>query len=147
MELELEPVCRVFKCPLMPRYFSQCRRSYLLPHVIHQICRPCVYSRLLQLDDPLELILVPSDSPPPYAILSHNWGATEDEILFKDVADCTYAKKPSHLKAKKPAKKALEDGLDHAWIDNCSIDRGNLAELQEVINSKYRHTCMVQRQF
>ncbi|KAK4032864.1 vegetative incompatibility protein-like protein HET-E-1 [Parachaetomium inaequale] len=46
---------------------------------------------------------------PPYAILSHTWGAEE----------------------------ALMDTLEWVWVDTCCIDKTSSAELSEAINSMY----------
>ena len=35
-------------------------------------------------------------------------------------------------------RQALEDGLTHAWIDTCCIDKSSSAELSEAINSMFR---------
>ncbi|KAJ5042653.1 beta transducin-like protein-like protein HET-E4s, partial [Bipolaris maydis] len=57
---------------------------------------------------------------PPYAILSHTWGADSDEkILF-----C--------------GSQARHDGLQYFWIDTCCIDKNDKAELAFSIRSMFR---------
>ena len=75
---------------------------------------------------------------PPYAILSHTWG--EDEVTFKDMLKYreTARQKAGFLKVEKCCEKARQDGLQHAWIDTCCIDKRSSAELSEVINTMYR---------
>ncbi|AEO70418.1 uncharacterized protein THITE_2121847 [Thermothielavioides terrestris NRRL 8126] len=77
--------------------------------------------------------------PPPYAILSHTWGADHEEVSYRDVLD-------GRLKSAtgRPAKvtgcclRAKKDGYQYVWIDTCCIDKTNLVELQEAINSMFR---------
>jgi hypothetical protein len=97
-----------------------------------------------------ELISVPSHDPPPYAILSHTWGAPEDEILFDDIrASVKQAKKrASFIKIQYACEQARKDSLEFCWIDTCCIDKRSSAELQESINSMFEwykkaHICYV----
>lgn len=87
-----------------------------------------------------QLINVSSD-PPPYAILSHRWGYTDDEISFEDFnqrSNQAKLKKGFKQKVEPCCRQALEDGLTHAWIDTCCIDKSSSAELSEAINSMFR---------
>ncbi|KAF2100169.1 HET-domain-containing protein [Rhizodiscina lignyota] len=88
----------------------------------------------------LKLENVSSDDPPPYAILSHTWGAPEDEILFQDMAmgPQQAALKASFIKVKFVCDQARDDGLEYCWIDTCCIDKSSSAELQEALNSMFR---------
>jgi len=73
---------------------------------------------------------------PPYAILSHTWG--NDEVDFQEFKDMEIAKlKSGWSKITKLCEKALSDGLHHAWIDTCCIDKSSSAELSESINSMF----------
>ncbi|KAL9112015.1 MAG: hypothetical protein Q9227_003635 [Pyrenula ochraceoflavens] len=84
---------------------------------------------------------MPSWDPPPYAILSHTWGAPEDEVLFEDFVNGTLkpeAKaKSAFFKVCYACKQAKADDLEYCWIDTCCIDKSSSAELQESINSMF----------
>jgi ankyrin repeat protein len=79
------------------------------------------------------------EKAPPYAILSHTWGNDCDELSFRDVEsgsiDETGVK---YVKFRGCCQQAEKDGLDYAWIDTCCIDKTNLVELSEAINSMFR---------
>jgi hypothetical protein len=75
---------------------------------------------------------------PSYAILSHTWGDTE--VTFQDI-DLLKNYETSGLRARKIrycCKQARGDGLSHAWVDTCCIDKSSSAELSEAINSMFR---------
>lgn len=75
---------------------------------------------------------------PPYAILSHRWGAPSDEVTFRDLVDISSVKqKKGYQKVMACCAQALEYGLSYAWIDTCCIDKSSSAELSEAINSMY----------
>ncbi|KAM7198693.1 Heterokaryon incompatibility protein (HET) domain containing protein [Naviculisporaceae sp. PSN 640] len=76
---------------------------------------------------------------PPYAILSHTWGADGDEITYKDVLNIDYEvrKKPGFKKLQFCARQAKADKLEHFWIDTCCIDKSDSTELNEAINSMF----------
>ncbi len=72
---------------------------------------------------------------PPYAILSHTWGAKETDLHgFQNVVES----KSLPIKLSGFIDQAKNDGLNHAWIDTCCIDKANPTELSEAINSMYR---------
>lgn len=75
---------------------------------------------------------------PPYAILSHRWGADEDEVLLQDVMQSTGKHKTGYQKLLFCAKQAAADGLQYFWVDTCCIDKSNSTELSEAINSMFR---------
>ena len=75
---------------------------------------------------------------PPYAILSHTWGAGTDEVTFKDLIDGTGKRKAGYDKIRFCGEQARSDGLQHFWVDTCCIDKSNSAELSEAINSMFR---------
>jgi hypothetical protein len=82
-----------------------------------------------------------SGKPPPYAILSHTWTQPSDaEVEYKDlIADRSVARfKPGYQKIEKCCERAIKDGLNHAWIDTCCIDKSSSAELSEAINSMFQ---------
>ncbi|KAM0246208.1 hypothetical protein ACHAQJ_010299 [Trichoderma viride] len=76
---------------------------------------------------------------PPYAILSHTWGNDRDELSFRDVEDGNINEASlGSVKFRGCCRQAKKDGLDYAWIDTCCIDKTNLVELSEAINSMFR---------
>ncbi|PTB59278.1 hypothetical protein M431DRAFT_58546, partial [Trichoderma harzianum CBS 226.95] len=76
---------------------------------------------------------------PPYAILSHTWGDDSEELSFRDVEDGNINKLGvGSAKFRGCCRQAAEDNLGYAWIDTCCIDKTNLVELSEAINSMFR---------
>jgi hypothetical protein len=75
---------------------------------------------------------------PPYAILSHTWGADIDEVTFQDLIDGTGQSKPGYDKIRFCGRQARSDGLQYFWVDTCFIDKSNNTELSEAINSMFR---------
>jgi hypothetical protein len=73
---------------------------------------------------------------PQYGILSHTWGADNEEVTFKDVMEGTGQKKPGYDKIRFCIEKSNE--LQYFWIDTCCIDKSDPMELQEAINSMFR---------
>ncbi|KAK4169655.1 hypothetical protein QBC43DRAFT_306491 [Cladorrhinum sp. PSN259] len=76
---------------------------------------------------------------PDYAILSHTWGDDVEELTFRDV-EAGMVDKPGvgSVKFRGSCQQAVKDGLGYVWIDTCCIDKGNLVELSEAINSMFR---------
>jgi len=79
------------------------------------------------------------DNIPPYAILSHTWGNDTEELTIRDV-ELGEVDKPGvgSIKLRGCCKQAEKEGLGYAWIDTCCIDKTNLVELSEAINSMFR---------
>jgi hypothetical protein len=75
---------------------------------------------------------------PPYAILSHTWGADSEEVSFSDIIGGTGESKCGYAKIRFCGKKAAEDGLTYFWVDSCCIDKTSSTELSEAINSMFR---------
>lgn len=80
---------------------------------------------------------------PRYAILSHTWGRDIEELNFLDVRDGIHKindkqKDPGLAKFKACCEQAKADNYGYAWIDTCCIDKTNLVELGEAINSMFR---------
>jgi hypothetical protein len=80
---------------------------------------------------------------PPYAILSHTWQATNEELTFQDIRDSTRRseldkKKMSYKKLQFCGDQAKKDQLKYFWVDSCCIDKSSSAELSESINSMFR---------
>ena len=95
--------------------------------------------RLLQIEEGnFSLVERTGNSIPPYAILSHNWGADKDEVTFRDLVDGTGGTKVGYNKIRFCAKQAAKDDLDYFWVDTCCIDKSSSAELSEAINSMFR---------
>lgn len=78
------------------------------------------------------------DNIPPYAILSHTWGADNEEVTFKDLMDGTGTDKVGYEKLTFCGKKAASDGLEYFWVDTCCIDKSSSSELAEAINSMFQ---------
>ncbi|PSN59261.1 WD40 repeat-like protein [Corynespora cassiicola Philippines] len=74
---------------------------------------------------------------PPYAILSHTWGADGDEVTYDDLITDNGTHKPGHEKIRFCAEQARQDGLKHFWIDSCCINQEDKAELSKAINSMF----------
>ncbi|KAL7794228.1 hypothetical protein V8C37DRAFT_72631 [Trichoderma ceciliae] len=87
----------------------------------------------------LKLEEFPDSKIPPYAILSHTWGNNWEELTFRDV-ESGRIDKPGvgSIKLRGCCSQAAKDGLGYAWIDTCCIDKTNLVELSEAINSMFR---------
>jgi hypothetical protein len=77
------------------------------------------------------------DNFPPYAILSHTWGADDTEVTFTDVIERRYSHKNGFRKLKFCSEKAKIDRLDYFWIDTCCINKSSSSELQEAITSMF----------
>lgn len=86
-----------------------------------------------------------SEAVPPYAILSHTWGADAEEVTFEDITSCTGKDKSGYEKIRFCEKQAIQDGLDYFWIDTCCINKANKAELSKAINSMFRWYCNAAR--
>jgi hypothetical protein len=74
---------------------------------------------------------------PQYAILSHTWGPDAEEVTFRDFKKGTGDQKDGYQKIRFCAEQARSDGLRHFWVDTCCIDKSNLTELSEAINSMF----------
>jgi hypothetical protein len=96
--------------------------------------------RLLQLEDSGNFSLVEyvGNNIPPYAILSHTWGADEEEVTFKDLELGSGKTKAGYRKLRFCGKQAATDNLQHFWVDTCCIDKASSQELSEAINSMFR---------
>ncbi|RYP11971.1 hypothetical protein DL767_011540 [Monosporascus sp. MG133] len=79
------------------------------------------------------------DETPPYAILSHTWGKDHEELNFRDVKEGKIDKPGvGSVKFRGCCRQAETNGFEYAWIDTCCIDKANLVELSEAINSMFR---------
>ena len=75
---------------------------------------------------------------PRYAILSHTWGADDDEVAFNDLKDGSAKGKAGYAKIRFCGEQARRDDLQYFWVDTCCIDKANHAELSEAIASMFR---------
>jgi len=75
---------------------------------------------------------------PAYAILSHTWGAEDQEVTFKDSTEASGKSKAGYHKIRFCGDQAARDGCRYIWVDTCCIDKSNNAELSEALNSMYR---------
>jgi hypothetical protein len=75
---------------------------------------------------------------PSYAILSHTWGRSGEEVTFKDLRDGTGMSKDGYTKILFCGQQAARDGIQYFWVDTCCIDKSSSAELSEAINSMFR---------
>ena len=78
------------------------------------------------------------DVIPRYAILSHTWGADNEEVTFEDLTKGTGENKHGYMKIQSCGEQAWKDGLQYFWIDTCCINKANPAELSDAINSMFR---------
>lgn len=94
--------------------------------------------RLLHIESSERLILTDFSGKtiPPYAILSHTWG--DDEFLFEDLVNGTGKTKAGYEKILFCGEQAARDDLQYFWVDTCCIDKWNLRELSNAINSMFR---------
>lgn len=75
---------------------------------------------------------------PRYAILSHTWGADNEEVTFDDLKNGSGKSKAGYAKIQFCIAQARKDGLQHVWVDTCCIDKANHTELAEAIVSMFR---------
>ena len=77
------------------------------------------------------------DDVPPYAILSHTWGADTEEVTLEDLMKGTGKDKTGHNKIRFCGEQAARDNLQYFWVDTCCIDKSSSAEVSEAINSMF----------
>ena len=108
--------------------------------------------RLLKHDEDGELTITTFDENelPPYAILSHTWGADTEEVTFADLVGGNskakhgdgkkprYKKKLGYKKIRFCGEQAQQDELQYFWVDTCCIDKSDKAELSLAIQSMFR---------
>lgn len=75
---------------------------------------------------------------PPYAILSHTWGADDEEVTYEDLGNSTGQDKGGYKKLDFCKSQAAKDDLHYFWIDTCCIEKSSSAELSEAINSMFK---------
>ncbi|KAF2753659.1 kinesin light chain 3 [Pseudovirgaria hyperparasitica] len=97
--------------------------------------------RLLKLSDDgsVKLTSFSGTDTPAYAILSHTWAhESDEEVTYNDVSRGLGTAKEGMEKLRFCSNQARNDGLQYFWIDTCCIDKFNVNELTESINSMYR---------
>jgi Heterokaryon incompatibility protein (HET) len=96
--------------------------------------------RLLKLSIRGELSLTENfieEDIPRYAILSHTWGADNEEVTFNDLKNGSGKSKAAYAKIQFCGERARMDGLQYFWVDTCCIDKANHTELSEAIASMF----------
>lgn len=82
-----------------------------------------------------------------YAILSHCWGATTEEITFREMEMLSkmasfdrkkLRQRPGYQKILKSCEQANKDEFKWLWVDTCCINAESSSELSEAINSMFR---------
>jgi NACHT domain/Heterokaryon incompatibility protein (HET) len=112
-------------------------------HILTPCYRPSPHEtmRLLQRSNTEELSFsrnfVGKDTIPPYAILSHTWGADAEEVTFEDLTKGTGKDKPGYEKIRFCGEQAKQDDLEYFWVDTCCINKADFIELSEAINSMF----------
>ncbi|KAF2856407.1 beta transducin-like protein HET-E4s [Plenodomus tracheiphilus IPT5] len=96
--------------------------------------------RLLKYENDGRLTITSFDDNaiPPYAILSHTWGADTEEVTFTDLTKSSGKDKPGYEKILFCGEQASRDGLEYFWVDTCCINKENQAELSLAIDSMFR---------
>ena len=95
--------------------------------------------RLLRLGGDGDLSLIEYvDDIPPYAILSHTWGADQEEVTFDDLKYGSGESKAGYDKIRFCEAQARTDNLQHFWVDTCCIVKSDKAELSFAIQSMFR---------
>ena len=80
----------------------------------------------------LELKEFFGDELPAYAILSHRW--EEEEVLFQDMINKTFASKKGFAKLAGACRRAYIEGHRYLWCDTTCIDKSSSAELSEAVS-------------
>jgi Heterokaryon incompatibility protein (HET) len=74
---------------------------------------------------------------PPYAILSHTWGADEVDLQDFKAVNSIIRDTAGYAKIGKCCETARLFGYSWAWVDTCTIDKTSSADLSEAINSMF----------
>jgi hypothetical protein len=85
----------------------------------------------------LSLTSFTRNSIPSYAILSHTWGADDQEVTFQDICNATGSTKNGYRKIQFCGQQAQQDGLKYFWVDSCCINKSSSSELNEAIRSMF----------
>lgn len=93
--------------------------------------------RLLRTSD-MTFVEVSSGKPQRYAILSHRWASTDEEISYQDLLAQRKKDTSGWHKVVDFCAVAREHKYNYCWIDTCCIDKTNNVELSEAINSMFK---------
>ncbi|CVL04069.1 uncharacterized protein FMAN_14837 [Fusarium mangiferae] len=75
---------------------------------------------------------------PPYAILSHCWYSSEQELTFKDFEDLSqHTSKPGYSKIISACHAAITQGYEWLWVDNVCINGEDAVEKEETMKILY----------
>lgn len=91
----------------------------------------------------------PCNEPIGYAILSHTWEKAPEsdhtsEVLFDDFQDGSHRRNKTNEAGWRKIERACREaknfgkGLDYVWVDSCCINKKDVAELSESINSMFQ---------
>lgn len=74
--------------------------------------------RLLRIDAPdhFSLVEFTGSELPPYAILSHTWGADDEEVSYRDMVERAGRDRLGFKKIVFCANRATYDGLQYFWV-------------------------------
>ncbi|KAI0532398.1 heterokaryon incompatibility protein-domain-containing protein [Xylaria digitata] len=75
---------------------------------------------------------------PAYAILSHTWGPSGEEVTLCDIQQGEGRRKLGYQKIGFCERQATANALEYFWVDTCCIDKLSSAELHEAIASMFR---------
>jgi hypothetical protein len=135
-------------CSRLSRLLRRAFRISSPPHA--PVTHPHESMRLLHYDEHGELGIISFDESaiPPYAILSHTWGADMEEVTFADLVTGAGKAKRGYEKILVCGQQAQQDGLQYFWVDTCCINKSTNDELSTAINSMFRwyqraHKCYV----
>jgi hypothetical protein len=95
--------------------------------------------RLLKYEENGEFTVISfhNDTIPPYAILSHTWGADTEEVTFADLEQDGGKDKLGYRKIHFCGQQAQQDSLQYFWVDTCCINKSDKAELSLAIQSMF----------
>jgi hypothetical protein len=88
-------------------------------------------------DGQLTMMSFAGNAVPPYAILSHTWGADTEEVTFADLREGGGKDKPGYKKISFCGQQAQQDSLQYFWVDTCCINKSDKAELSLAIRSMF----------
>ncbi|KAF2818453.1 HET-domain-containing protein, partial [Ophiobolus disseminans] len=83
----------------------------------------------------LELKQFNTGSIPVYAILSHTW--EDDEVTLQELQTRAARRKKGFRKISDFCDEAASRGIEWGWVDTCCIDKTDLVELSQAINSMF----------
>ena len=69
----------------------------------------------------IEVHSFPDNRIPAYAILSHTWGADDEEVTLNNMRDGSARNKKGFQKIEFCAKEAAANGIEWIWADTCCI--------------------------